>query len=102
MRIKAGRYTLALVMVVCGLLIILNNIYDFSIVKNLWYIGGGALVLFGLEIITLNLIYAKREDVKIDVSVSSIFLVIFIILLFMAWTNQIHITGPFLDYNIQF
>ncbi|MCX7709797.1 MAG: hypothetical protein N2484_08085 [Clostridia bacterium] len=102
MRIKAGKYTLALTMILCGLLMLVNTFYGQGIFKDLWLYSPAVLILFGLEIIFLNLIFGARESYKVEVSVGSIILVIFVIALFMVWMHGIDIWRPFIQDPFKF
>jgi len=103
MKIKAGKYTLALTMIMAGILIIVNSFYGLNLFENSWIYGAAVLIMFGIEIILLSIIYSNKENYKVEVSVGSIILIIFVIIFFMAWTNKIEIRGPFFDnFNFNF
>ena len=95
MRIRAGKYTLALTMVSCGVLMLINTVYGHGIFKNLWLYSPAVLILFGLEIIILNLVFGHRENYRVEVSVGSILLIIFVVAVFMMWTNSINFDSPY-------
>ncbi|MDP4121404.1 MAG: hypothetical protein Q8876_10200 [Bacillota bacterium] len=97
MRIKAGKYTLALTMILAGVLIIINSFYGLNLFDNLWICGAAVLIMFGLEVIILSIIYSNKENYKVEVSTGSIILIILIFVFFTAWTNKIEIRGPFFD-----
>lgn len=88
MKIKAGKFTLALTMIACGILMLLNAIYGSNTFRDLWMYSPVVLILFGLEIIIMNAIYMNDERYRVEVSVGSIILIIFLIALFMLATNK--------------
>lgn len=97
MRIKAGKYTLALTMIAAGILMLINTLYGDGIFKDLWIYSPVVLIVFGLEIIALNLIFGHREGYRVEVSAGSIILIIFVIMIFMFGTNYVHVNEPFFD-----
>ena len=97
MKIKAGKFTLALTMIVSGVLMLVNIIYDSSMFMNLWMYSPVVLILLGLEIIILNVIYMNSERYKVEVSLGSIILIIFVIAVFMVATNRLNIHSWIFD-----
>ena len=101
MRIKAGKYTLALTMILSGILMLINTLYGHDLFQGLWMYSPIILILFGLEVIVLNLIYSHKENYTVYVSVGSIFLIIIVLMIFTYWTNKVEITGfeHFFDFK---
>jgi hypothetical protein len=97
MRIKAGRYTLGLTMVLVGITTFLNSILGRDVLGHLWNYAPAVLILFGLEVIILNLIYSRRENIKVEISGGSLILMIFVIAFFMITTNRMDIQQPFIQ-----
>lgn len=93
MRIKAGKYTLAFTMILSGILMMINTVNGHDLFKGLWMYSPVILVLFGLEIIILNLIYGRKGENKVEVSVGSIFLIIIVLIIFTLWTNKVEVVG---------
>lgn len=98
MKIKAGRYTLALTMIACGVLMIMSIFYGRSAFGDLWTYSPGILILFGLEIIVLNLIFGARENYKVELSAGNIIVAIFVIVVFMIWNSGIDFYRPLHHY----
>jgi hypothetical protein len=94
MRIKAGKFTLAITMIASGILMLSNTMSGNPILRNVWLYSPVVLVLFGLEIIILNLIYMHKENYKVEVSGGSIVLIIIIIALLIMNYNQFGIHDP--------
>ncbi len=102
MRVKAGKYTLALTMILAGILIVINSFYGLKLFENLWLYGAAVLIMFGLEIIILSVIYSNKQNYKVEVSIGSIILILLVFVFLTAWTNKIEINGPlFEDFNIE-
>lgn len=97
MRIKAGKYTLAVTMIVCGVLMIVNAFYGNGVFSDAWIYSPAALVLLGLEILALNLVFGAREGYKVEISVGTIILTVFVIALFTLWTNRVEIDEILFD-----
>lgn len=97
MRIKAGKYTLALTMILCGILMLISTVYGHGIFSSLWQYSPLVLIVFGLEIIVLNLIFGAKENYKVEVSVGCIILIIFLIAMFMVWTNRAQLNEHFIN-----
>ena len=102
MRIKAGKYTLAFTMILSGILMLINTVHGNDLFKGLWMYSPIILVLFGLEIIILNLIYGRHGENKVEVSVGSIFLIIIVLIVFTLWTNKVEFSGWDQTINISF
>lgn len=98
MKIEVGKYTLGITMILCGILIFLDTIYSRHIFQDIWKYSPIVLVLFGLELIILNIIFGHKENYKVQVSVGSIFLIIIVLVIFTALTNKIEITS-FNDFD---
>lgn len=97
MRIKAGRYTLGLTMIAAGVITFLNSFFGKDILGDLWSYAPIVLVLFGLEVIILNLLYWRQENTKIEISGGSLVLMIFVVAFFMIMTNRLDIHQQFIQ-----
>jgi len=98
MKIKAGKYTLALSMIAAGVLMLANAVSGSGLFADLWIYSPVVLIFFGLEILVLNLISLYITKCEVRVSVGSIFLIVLVVLIFTAYTATIEIDAPFLEY----
>lgn len=96
MRIVAGKYTLAITMIICGTLMLINSLYGIAF-GDLWIYSPVILIMFGLEIVILNLVYMHCEDCRVEVSVGNVIFIIFVIAVFMMYTNKIETRDPFFN-----
>lgn len=96
MKVKAGRYTLGLTMIIAGVMMFLNSFNGRDVVGDLWKYGPVVLILFGLEVILLNLIYSGREDIKVEISGGSLVLMVFVVVFFMVITNRLDLHQQFI------
>lgn len=101
MKVKAGRYTLGITMIAAGVLSLMNLYNGKDFMGDLWKYSPVVLILFGLEVILLNLIYSRKEDIKVEVSGGSLVLVLFVVAFFMVITNRLDIHQPFLQEFIR-
>jgi hypothetical protein len=97
MRIKAGRYTLGLTMIAVGVITFLNSFLSRDILDEFWKYAPAVIVLFGLEVIVMNLVYWGKENIKVGISGISLILVIFVITFFMVTTNRLDIHQPLIQ-----
>lgn len=104
MKIKAGKFTLAFTLILCGILMLINSAYGNNMFQDLWMYSPAVLILFGLEIVVLSLIYWNKPEYKVTASFGSVILIIVVIALFMTWTNPVEFHDPFFDqfFNFRF
>ncbi len=97
MKIKAGSYTLAVTMIASGIMMLLNTLNGNDIFRNLWIYSPSVLILFGLEIIILNLAYMNKENYRVEVSSGSVVFIIVVIVIFMLGTSRTEIRNRMFD-----
>jgi len=88
MKIKAGKYTLAVTFIAAGILMLANVINSEWTLSDFWIYSPIVFVLFGIEIITLTLFYSRKKGYSVYISLSSILLIIFMVVVLMVFSND--------------
>lgn len=97
MKIIAGRYTLAITAIMCGVLLLANAIMKIEFYKNLWIYSPGILVILGMEILVLNLMSTIKGSVKVELGAGNIILITGVVAVFMIGTASLDISSTLIE-----
>ena len=88
MKVTAGRYTLGITTVICGLAMLLNIFFDLELSRNLWLYSPVVVIMLGLEMLFLS----RRNSsgsIKIQLGAGNVILIASVIAILMVGTAKI-------------
>ncbi|WP_125153557.1 DUF4097 family beta strand repeat-containing protein [Clostridium rectalis] len=91
---KVGSITLGLTLIFLGIIFIIGNIYNFTIIGKLIRLWPLILIGLGIEILICNFYFGKQNE-KLKITGSSIFM--FLILLFLSAT--LFVASNIIEFN---